>query len=528
MPKDWKRFGARVSGWLLQLAALALVGLVFFLGVRSERTGFVREVIDPGFRKLSDPVLNAFRGKPPPVAHLALVIDATALDSLEHISERAFKEGRVTAPTNAAFAGQVRMEERELPVVVSLREGAIIPGQREHWPLNVRALPGDTILAMQTFDVLPITDEAPIWSMLLQALLADQGQASMESGLAEVELNGTSLGLCALFGRPDPTMLARWSRGSGPVLRFDDDLSLNASAAMAQRKFPSTPPPQGDWLSAPLLLHAMDGTRLTKRANKAIQRMEAFRAGSAPASTVFDANDLARSMALCDLLGTTTALDWWNLRFLVDSVSEALVPIPLHITDHAPMTGLLAEDVQAKTALTMSGHALVDRALTDPRIRDLYIAYLDTFSAPGWWEAALERTRARWEPAQKTITAEFPRITFDPSIMEHDRTLIQQTLYPRDLVLAYVSDTLEATDGVAIANVHALPVEVIGVVLTNGDTVRSMTTRVLEPRQPDRPLRYTYLPLSVPGSPREVIVRLGPTLKPRSVRIRTWSSFGAN
>lgn len=528
MPRDWKRIGKGLTGWLLQLAALALIGLVFFLGVRSERTGFVREVIDPGFRKLSDPVLNAFRGRPPAVAQLILEIDPGSRDSLEKIMESAFKEGRMVASGNAAFAGHLRMDQRELPVVVSLREGPAIAGQRQYWPLNVRALPGDTILDMQTFDVVPVTDEAPIWSMLLQATLADQGQASMESALAEVELNGTSMGLCALFGRPDATMLARWSRGSGPVLRFDDDLSLNAAAAMAQRKFASAPPPQGDWLSAPLLLHSTDGTRLTKRANRAIQRMEAFRAGSLAAAEVFDAHDLARSMALCDLLGTTAALDWWNLRFLVDSISEELVPIPLHITEHAPITALLAEDVAVTTAMTMTGRTLVDRALSDPRIRDLYIAYLDTFSAPGWWESAMERTRSRWEPSQKAITAEFPRIRFDEAIVEHDRTLIQQTLYPRDLVLAYVSDTLEATDGVAIANVHALPVEVIGVILTNGDTTRLMSALRLEPRQRDRPLRYTYLPLSVPGSPREVLVRLGPTLKPRAVRIRTWSSFGAN
>lgn len=528
MPKDWKRIGQRLSGWLLQFAALALIGLVFFLGVRSERTGFVREVIDPGFRKLSDPVLNAFRGKPPPVARIMLEIDAASRDSLKKISETAFKEGRMVASNNAAFAAHLRTEDRELPVVVSLREGAMIPGQRAYWPLNVRALPGDTVLDMQSFDVVPITDEAPIWSVFLQAMLSDQGQASMESALADVELNGTSMGLCALFGRPDATMLARWSRGSGPVLRFDDDLSLNAGAAMAQRKFASAPPPQGDWLSAPLLLHSTDGARLTKRANKAIQRMEAFRAGSMAAADVFDAHELARTMALCDLLGTTAALDWWNLRFLVDSISEEIVPIPLHITEHAPITALLAEDVSVTTALTMSGRTLVYRALADPQVRDLYIAYLDTFSAPGWWETALERTRPRWEPMKKAIIAEYPRIQFDETIVQHDRTLIQQTLNPRDLVLAYVSDTLEATDGIAIANVHALPVDVIGVILTTGDTTKLMSPLRLESRQRDRPLRYTYLPLSVPGSPREVLVRLGPTLKPRAVRIRTWSSFGAN
>ncbi|MBL7952154.1 MAG: hypothetical protein JNM62_10590 [Flavobacteriales bacterium] len=528
MAQNWRRIGQRFSSGLLQFAALALIGLVFFLGVRSERTGFVREVIDPGFRKLSAPVLNAFRGKPPTVPQIMLELDSAALESLHELNDRAFSDRHVLSTGNAVFAGKLRVDGRELPVVISLREGSMIAGSRKQWPLNVRALPGDTVQGMQTFDVVPVTDEAPLWSMLLQAMLADQGQACMESGLAEVTLNGKNLGLNALFGRPDATMLARWSRGSGPVLRFDDDLALNASNAMAQRSFPSTPPPQGDWLSAPLLLHSANDARLTARARKAIQRIEAFRNGTLMASQVFDHQDLARTMALCDLLGTTAALDWWNLRFLVDSVSEELVPIPLHINEHGPISGSLAEGPPQGAATDMPARALVDRAMKDPLIQGAYIAYLDTFSAQGWWEAARERTRTRWEYARRVVTAQLPRSSLDLSIVEHDRSLIQQALHPRDVLLAYISDTLAATDGVVIANVHSLATEIIGVTLTTGDTTWLSTPLRLEPRQRDKPLRYTFLPLSVPGSPREVLVRIGPTLRPRAVRIRTWSSFGAN
>ncbi|HRF80073.1 MAG TPA: hypothetical protein PL070_08300, partial [Flavobacteriales bacterium] len=88
--------------------------------------------------------------------------------------------------------------------------------------------------------------------------------------------------------------------------------------------------------------------------------------------------------------------------------------------------------------------------------------------------------------------------------------------------------TLSNTDGIVIANVHSLPIEAVGVVLTTGDTIRLARAIRLDPRARDKPLRYTFLPLSVPGSPREVLIRVGPTLKPRAVRIRTWSSFGAN
>ncbi|MGV3637263.1 MAG: hypothetical protein ACO1NQ_06400 [Flavobacteriales bacterium] len=296
---------------------------------------------------------------------------------------------------------------------------------------------------------------------------------------------------------------------------------------MADRPFPSSPPPQGDWLAAPLLVQGALNERNTARARRAIQRMEAFRAGSAPASEVFDTDDLARTMALCDLLGTTEALHWWNLRFLVDSVSEQLVAIPMHITGHAPISAVLAEQAANRSTIA-GGLEFAVQALKDPVVHDMYLAFLDTMSAPGWWEVTRERTRPLWEPTVKIVKAAYPRLDLDLRVVEHDRQVIRSALEPSDLLLAYVSDTLVATDGVVLANVHALPVRIIGVVLTTGDTAKLTSALELAPRQRDQPLRYTFVPLNVPGSPREILARMGTSLRTRSIRIRTWSSFTAS
>lgn len=526
---QWNGERIRERAWsiLLGTISLVLIGLVFYLGARSERSGFIREVIDPEFRRLSDPVLNAFRGRPPAVARLSLTMGPEALDSLEARSLRAFRDRHVDPADNQAVPTQVVYGDQEYAAQVVLRDGALLVGLPRQWPLQVRTSFGDTIQDLQTFDLFPINDEAPLWSMVLQAVLADQGLTAMGSGIAEVAINGRDQGLCALFGRADATMLAQWSRGSGPVLRFDDGLYVNANMAMAERSFPSTSPPQGDWLSAPLLVQDAAGDLHANRARKATRRMEAFRSGGLAASEVFAAHDLAKTMALCDLLGMAAAMDWWNLRFLVDSTTEQLIAIPQHSTVHAPIGAVMAEEATT-TGPHRTGREVVNKALSDPRIHDLYIAYLDSFSVDGWWEVMRERTRPQWEHARSVVNAEKPRLDLDFTVVEHDRRVIRQALYPKDIALAYVNDTLTATDGVVIANVHALSIQVVGVVLSTGDTTLFSAPLNLPPRARDQPLRYTYIPLNVPGSPREVLLRLGSTLRSRSVRIRTWTSFGAN
>lgn len=520
------RLKERMRSVMLAAVTLVLIGLVFYLGTRSERSGFVREVIDPGFRSLSDPVLNAFRGKPPAVAQLHITMEPADFDSLELRSERAYRDQRVLGSFQSNAAARIAHGDSLVNATIMLREGLLNNSRQRFWPLHVRLAPGDTLLDMQSFDVVPITDDVPLWSMLLHTVRADEGLSALGSGLAEVSVNGISLGLCALYGRTDATMVARWSRGSGPVLRFSEDLMLNARAEVLDRKFPSQLPPQGDWLAAPLLIQSGLNDRNSPRARKAVQRLEAFRSGNLIASQVFDVKDLARSMALCDLLGTPDALDWWNLRFLVDSLTEEIVPIPLHLGRRAPIDAILAQ--QSLEGDTHTGKEIVDKALEDPEVLGAYLAYLDTFTTEGWWEVVRERTRASWQTARNTVHAEFPRLDLDLDVVLHDRTVIRQALYPRDVALAYVNDTLSNTDGIVIANVHSLPIEVVGVILTSGDTTSMARPIRLDPRARDKPLRYTFLPLNVPGSPREVLLRVGPTLKPRAVRIRTWSSFGAN
>lgn len=69
-----RSFLQRLLRPFLPLVILAGLGLIYYLGVFSERTGFVREVLDPGLKRITLPVLNAFRGEDVPVDRLELLI----------------------------------------------------------------------------------------------------------------------------------------------------------------------------------------------------------------------------------------------------------------------------------------------------------------------------------------------------------------------------------------------------------------------------------------------------------------------
>ena len=530
MLSRWMAFWQRINAPLLSIAAVVLIGLVYFLGVESERSGFVREVIDPGFRKLSDPVLNAFRAKPPAIAQLKIQLDIVAFDSLMVLSMEAFREGHLDGTGNSVFAGTLLKGDLSVPIVVGLLEGDEREGSRM-WPIHVRALPGDTILGMQTFDVLPVLDETPLWSIVLNAVLKEFGHPTLGDVLSEVDLNDQEMGLCVLQGRTDATMLGQWSNGNGPVLRFDDSMVRASKVDMAQRIFSSTPPPQGDWASAPLLMRAGEEILPTRRARHAIDRLEAFRGGILSAAEVFDVETVARLLAVCDLLGTQSAMDWWDLQFLVDSTSGKLVPVAPHLRTNAPITSLQGAMVVGNELLAIQGRELAIHFLSDTTIQRHYLAYLDTFSTAGYWQNLMARTEDQWEPARKVVHAEYPRLDLDTMILVHDRTVIYQTLHPSDMVLAYMRDSQFGGSSVAIANVHSLPVEIIALVYSNLDTVYLDAPIRLAAHLKDRPLTYGTVPIMDyrrAEKPSAILARLSPGLTVRKVPIRMWTTLGAN
>jgi hypothetical protein len=203
----------------------------------------------------------------------------------------------------------------------------------------------------------------------------------------------------------------------------------------------------------------------------------------------------------------------------------------MHILQHGSIDAISGTHLFMDIGNMDEGQELERRWLMDTVIFHAYIAYLDTFSTPGWWEQELERTRLTWGAARNVIHSADRSRDLDLQIVEHDRTVIRQTLYPTDLALAYMRNASDPADGLAIANVHELPIELTGLIFGEQDTVWLLKRMHLLPRDRDKPLHYVVLPftsLEGYGIPREIVIQVTDAIPARSARIRSWSTFGAN
>ncbi|MCB0784091.1 MAG: hypothetical protein KDC02_07695, partial [Flavobacteriales bacterium] len=120
-----RSFLQRLLRPFLPLVILAGLGLIYYLGVFSERTGFVREVLDPGLKRITLPVLNAFRGEDVPVDRLELLIPQPAMDSLAAIRDRALEAGVLDEGKDRWDTAQLIWQGDTIAVRLRLKGGLI-------------------------------------------------------------------------------------------------------------------------------------------------------------------------------------------------------------------------------------------------------------------------------------------------------------------------------------------------------------------------------------------------------------------
>lgn len=511
----------RVALASVPLIALLLIGLVFFLGIRTERTGFVRDVLDPGIKRITHPVLNAFRGSPPAVDRLTILLTEGALDSLLQVRDSALLAGYLEAERNLVFNAEVVNGRDTVVARAELMAGPVDHLRTNKWQLSVKGdrPMGPMHCANFRLDDPKRTGHLHGWLLHRAAELCDVPSLSM--GLSEVMLNERFLGLYTTIEIPDSSTLHRWGLGNGPIVAFDRTVHDRASMGLAGLQFTALPLPQEQLSTSTLTILPTGEKPAADRSRRALALLTALQLDSKPLSELLDVERTAALFAIHDLLGAQSALRWTQLAFVLDSAGTRLIPFVLHPQAGTPIAAI------GPLALSTKDDVLIQRIHADRTFRPRYHHWLDRISEEGWSEDLHSQADSTIAQLDRTLQVEFPDNHFDRRIVAHDRTIILRTLYPQDLAIAIAQDGPEGF-AIRISNIHALPV-IVEALIQKGDTLPLISPLLLPARLNDRPLDYWEIPLP-DGDVRassHVLLRVEGTLHARAQPMRRRSTLDA-
>lgn len=456
--------------WLPRLRALLtsgmawmLFGVVFYLGIYSERTGFVNDILDPGLKKITLPVLNAFRSDPLAVANIQLDIAPMDMDSIISIRNRALEIGVLIEGKDRWFPVQITADGKELSGKIRLKGGLTDHLQDSKWSYRVKLDSGQLFLGCKRFSLQHPNTRNFSYEWLFHKALEQEGLPAINYDFVRMDVNGEDLGIFAF----EEHFHKKWSETregiEGPVMKYDDEYRLIAISETPESAYDPTLHPLASWFTAPI-----DAFQTGKVLNDETTRdifeqnaraLAAFRSGESRTSEVFDVEASGRLFAVADLLGAQHAQDWRNLRFVRSATNGLLVPIGFDGNAGEKITLIRALREQGPIDFELDPEdGFYEKLFADTLFYLAYMNELERISDPVWLRSFLERNDDLLQQKLKIIKSEFPRFSHDPEIFEHSRIIIERSVYRTPLLKAQLLDKEGSFEA---ASLNGLPIEIL-------------------------------------------------------------------
>lgn len=416
---------------------------------------------------------------------LAITVSAKDMAELERMVEEArergviLPEGRDYVPAtltgpDGTFKAKVRIKGKMTDHVKGSK-----------WSFRVVAKKDGGFLGMQRFSLQHPGTRNYLCDWFYHRLSAGEGIVALRYGFIRVSFNGEDLGVYAYEEHFGPELLAHNGRVKGPLFRFDPSLFW-VHRLNEMNKVRYDEPFEAYQAAA---LDAFGSSDLEKDPQARSQFAEAcglmngFRRGDLKASEVFDVELIARRHALLDLVGGHHSMDWSDVKFYYDPVLQRIEPVAYESFSAHPIESLAGS--WRYVGRQGADQDLHDAYFNDPELFRAYVRALERMARPSYLDSAFAVMKPALDSAAATVYREFPYKELDRSVYYHNQDIIRRLLDVPKGFHAHEQQVLGDTLVVMAVPVEALPMEVKGVLLTDGTLVPPVGRSIVPCRKPN-------------------------------------------
>ncbi len=364
------------------------------------------------------------------------------------------------------------------------------------WSFRVKIKGNDTLFGMKQFSLHHPRARNFAYEWLFHRALAREDILSLRYDFVEVALNGQNLGVYALEEHFEKRLIENQRRREGPIIKLNENLLWADRAAQPHALDASPTGLQSEhsaWVDA-FDDGALKDPAAFARFQLAHNLVESFRYGKLSAHEVFDTEKMATFMALSDLLGSSHAVVWHNLRFYFNPVSSKLEPIGFD----ANAGQKIARPVGAARDWKHHNRKYKDLAFTDPVFYEAYTRALERVSQESYLETLLADTRRELKGKLAILWREFPWFHYSDDAFHHNRAVIASALQPTRGVHAYFHGRSDSTLIVEVGNLQGMALEVDHVVFNDSLTLSPDERVILAPKVESTPVAYLAARFTLP------------------------------
>ncbi len=412
--------------------------------------------------------------------------------------EMALQKGILTAGADEFVPAFIQHGDKVAEVRMRLKGDWTDHLLGDKWSFRVKVKGEQTLLGMKQFSLHHPRARNFAYEWLFHRALEREDILGLRYEFVEVALNGKSLGVYALEEHFEKRLIESQRRREGPIVKMNEEL-LWADRAATPRTVAASPTgiqsEQGSYVDAFGVESMMDTPAMYRRFKLAGSLLESVRSGDLPAHKVFDVPRVATYFALCDLLGSSHAVVWHNMRFYYNPVTALLEPIGFDANAGKPTESPHGAMREWESA----ARKFKDVVFSDPIFSAEYTRALERVAKAGYLEALLDATRADLDRQLTILYKEFPYFHFSKSVFEHNRDVILAVLQPVKGLHAYAQNRTSTALEIEVGNIQGMPLVVESVTFRDSLTLRPSAPVILAPKVQALPVAHRVIQLPLPA-----------------------------
>jgi len=451
-------------------------------------------------------------------AVLTIRVDQSELDRLQKVVDVARERGVIMPEDNEYVAATVEGEGGTFKAKIRIKGKLTDHVKGSKWSFRVIAKKDGGFLGMQRFSLQHPGTRNYLCDWFYHRLMQGEGIIALRYGFIRLRFNDDDLGIYAYEEHFGPELLEHNGRTKGPLFRFDPALfwehRLNE---MSKLRFDE---PFAAYQAA--ALDAFGSGDLVKddeargQFEEAVALIEAFRRGKLKAGEVFDADKIARRHAILDLVGGHHSMDWSDVKFYFDPILHRVEPVSYESFSAFPLRTLAGSD--RWVGRQDPGQDLHDQFFNDEQVFRAYVHHLERLARTSWLDSAFTVLKPALDSASAIVYREFPYKELDRSIYYTNQKVIRRLLDVPKGFHAYLGGIANDTLRITVVPIEGLPIEVHGLVATDGSIIAPVRKSIVPCRKPNRP-----------GDPLEIRFAVGRAGLPENKDLRlSYSVLGAS
>ena len=442
--------------------------LMFVAGAHAQRTGFIRNVIQPVLKKNYKIPLNYFKAMMAKPKRIVIDIKHENFQRLAYKREVALAKKILITEADDFVPAKIRCEGQTLSVSLRLKGDWLDHLKGDKWSYRIKIKGDNTLWGMKQFSIQHPSTRRYVYEWVYHEALRREGFIALRYDFVNVVVNGKDLGIYALEEHFEKRLLEHSKYREGVILKFSEDVLW----ANRQQFYPLLKSINvtglRDWLSSEIVPFkeklTLENPVLLKQFIKGKDLLESFRLGKLPASKVFDARKMGRFFALSELLGGGHALIWANMRFYYNPVTSLLEPIGFDANAGLRMTRSIGANYYTPDESTLS---LWRNLFKDDNIFTEYVKCLREFSEKTYLDKLFEDIQEGLDRNLAILTSEFPSTGFSKNVFYYNQKFIKKLLNPSRGIHPYYIRTEPGQAGepgelvLEAGSIQTMPVEIL-------------------------------------------------------------------